>query len=117
MKTDELHYKSTGGKDYNSNEYSLPIVFLRDIHEGNLSLEDADDEQRNFSAILKNLDKGKKQLKNNFLSNLGLLFNAREKVLNNFKSRLFSIKNLDKFKHVKLHLSQQKNQLNTKNLN
>ena len=31
-----------------------------------------------------------------FSSNLGLLFNAREKVLNNFKSRLFPIKNLDK---------------------
>ena len=31
-----------------------------------------------------------------FLNNLVLLFSAREKVLNNFKSRLFVIKNLDK---------------------
>ena len=31
-----------------------------------------------------------------FSSNLGLLFNAREKVINNFKSRLFPIRNLDK---------------------
>ena len=34
--------------------------------------------------------------KNIFLNNLGLLFSATEKVLNNFKSRLFPIKNLDK---------------------
>ena len=31
-----------------------------------------------------------------FLNDLGLLFSAREKVLNSFKSRLFPIKNLDK---------------------
>ena len=30
-------------------------------------MEDADDKHSNFSAKLKNLDKGKKQLKNNFL--------------------------------------------------
>ena len=34
--------------------------------------------------------------KKSFLNNLGLLFSAREKVLNSFKSRFFSIKNLDK---------------------
>ena len=31
-----------------------------------------------------------------FLNNLGLLFSAREKVRNSFKSRLFPIKNVDK---------------------
>ena len=31
-----------------------------------------------------------------FLSNLGLFFSAREKVLNSFKSRMFPIKKLDK---------------------
>ena len=30
-----------------------------------------------------------------FLKNLGLLFNTREKILDNFKSRLFPIKYLD----------------------
>ena len=34
--------------------------------------------------------------KKSFLNNLGLLFSAREKVFNNFKSRLFPVKNLDK---------------------
>ena len=37
--------------------------FLRDIHEGNSSLRDADDAQSIFAAKIKNLDKGKKQLK------------------------------------------------------
>ena len=38
-----------------------------------------------------------KQLKQPFFkSNLGLLFSARENILNNFKCRLFLIKNLDK---------------------
>ena len=37
--------------------------FLTDINEGYLSLKDADDEQSNFAAKLKNLDKVKKQLK------------------------------------------------------
>ena len=35
-------------------------------------------------------------MKKSFLNNLGLLFSAREKILNNFKRRLFPIKKLDK---------------------
>ena len=73
------------------------ILFLRNIHEGHLSLNDADDEQSNFAAKLNNLDKGKKTIKKGFfINNLGLLFRDREKVLNNFKTRLFPIKNLHK---------------------
>ena len=53
-------------------------------------MEDADDEQSNYDAKLKNLDK------ECFLNKLGLLFSAREKVLNNFKTKLFPIKKLDK---------------------
>ena len=97
IKTDELHYKSKRRKFYNFNKYSLPIVFLGDIHEGHLLLKDSNDEESNFAAKIKNLDKGKKQLKKNFFkNNLGLLFSARKKFLNNIKSRLFRIKNLDK---------------------
>ena len=73
----------------------MSIVFLRDIHEGHLSLKDADDGQRNFAAKIKNLDKGKKAIEKK-LNNLGLLFSAKENVLNNFKSRLFPKKKLEK---------------------
>ena len=36
------------------------LYFLRDIHEGHLSLKNTDDEEINFAAKLTNLDKGKK---------------------------------------------------------
>ena len=62
IKTDELHYKSKRRNVYNLNKYSLPIVFLIDIHEGHLSLEDTDDEQSSFAAKSNNLDKGKKTI-------------------------------------------------------
>ena len=44
-----------------------------------------------------NDEKVQKHLKNSiFLKKLELLFNIREKILDNFKSRLFPIKHLDK---------------------
>ena len=65
IKIDELHYKSKRRKVYNFNKYSLLIVFLRDIHEGHLSLED-DGHQSNFAAKLKNLDNSKKRIEKQF---------------------------------------------------
>ena len=41
IKIDYLYYKWKLRKIYNLTEYFLPIVYLRDIHEGCLSLEDA----------------------------------------------------------------------------
>ena len=57
IKANELHYKSKCRKVRNFSKYSLPTVFLRDILEGHLSLEDTDEEQINFATKLKNLDK------------------------------------------------------------
>ena len=46
---------------------------------------------------MKNLDKGKKSIeKEFFLNNTRLFFSAREKVINNFKSRLFPVKKVEK---------------------
>ena len=61
--------------------------FLRDIHEGCLSLEGAENKQNNLATELKTFDKGIKTIEK---------FGARVKVLNNFKSRLFTTRNLDK---------------------
>ena len=58
IKTVELNCKPKFRKVYNFGEYSLPIAFLGNTHEGYLSLQDADDKLRNFAAKLKNLDKG-----------------------------------------------------------
>ena len=97
IKKDDLNYQLKHGKTYNFGKYLLPIASLRDIHEGYLSLENADLKQSNFAIELKMLKKIQKHLKESlFLYNLGLLLREREKVLNSFKSRLFPIKNLDK---------------------
>ena len=59
IKTDNLRYRSKSRKVYNFSKYSLAIVFLRDIHEGHLSLKDADEKQSNFAAKITNLDNSK----------------------------------------------------------
>ena len=63
IKTDNLHYKSKSRKVC---EYCLPVVFLRDIHERDLSLKDADDDQSNFAAKIKVKKTKKNQLKKVF---------------------------------------------------
>ena len=90
--------KSKGRKVHSFNEYYLSFVF-KTIHEGHLSLEDTDDEQSNLIAQKQNLDKGKKIREKEFSWNkLRLLFDAREKVLNNFKNRSFLKKKKKKVK-------------------
>ena len=49
-------------KPYNFSKNSLPVVFLRDIHEGHLSIEGADNKQNNFANELKNFDKNTKHV-------------------------------------------------------
>ena len=41
----------------NFSQYSPPIVFLRDIHKGHLSIEKADNKQSNFTNE-RSFDKG-----------------------------------------------------------
>ena len=53
--------------------------------------------QNYFVTELKKFDKSIKTIeKRSFLSNLGLFFSSREKVLNNFRSKLIPIRILDK---------------------
>ena len=95
VKKDDLKYRSERAKML-VNIHHL-VFFLRDIHNGYLSLEKTDNKQSNFVNELKNFERGTKTLeKRSFLDNLGLLFSAREKLLDNFQSRLFPMKKLDK---------------------
>ena len=66
IKTDDLYYKSKRRKNYNFTEYSLSIVFLRDIGEGYLLLKDADDEETKFPKKLKSIDKCVKSIKKSY---------------------------------------------------
>ena len=95
INTDQLYYKSKQ-KNYNFTEYFLAIIFSKDIHEGYLSLKNADDEQSKFANKWKNIVKGVKSVaKKLFLSNIELFFSARQNVLNNFRNRLVPLKNLE----------------------
>ena len=75
------------------------LIDFVDLSDANLNYvtfpqTNADNEQNNLTNILKNTDKGIKSVeKELFLSNIGLFYTARGKVLNNFKNRLFQIKN------------------------
>ena len=60
------------------------LLFFKENTWRNYSKEKADKKQSNFANELKNFDKG---IKKYFWNNLGLLFVARENVLNNFSSR------------------------------
>ena len=62
IKKDKLNYKPKREKTYTLGKYSLPIIFLRYIHAGYLSLENDDHRQSNFAFELKNFEKGTKTL-------------------------------------------------------
>ena len=66
IEIDNLREISKSRRVYNFSEYSLPIVFLRGIHERHLSWKDADDEQSIFAAKIKYLDKSEKTIENEF---------------------------------------------------
>ena len=65
------------------------------MHEGYLSLKDADKKQSNFATELKNFDKGIKTIETSLFDQLRIFFSAGEKCLNNFKATLFPIQNSD----------------------
>ena len=74
-------------------------VFLRDIHEGNLSLKDADIKQNHLINELRNMQKSKIAVEEiSFLKN-SLFISTREKILNNFKGKIFLTKNFNQ--HLK----------------
>ena len=64
----------------------ITYLFLRDIHEGILSTEDAFREQGNSFCKLKNTKKAKYQMTKKFFWKRKIFLNAREKVLKGFKS-------------------------------
>ena len=87
-------------------------MFSRDIYEGKITLKEADEDQSNSLEDIKNFrDKTKsqtdkkKQEKEIVLKNLKIFFDARERLLDGFASKIFLIKskgsdllNNDRFK-------------------
>ena len=64
--------------------------FSRDIHEGYLSLQHADDEQKTFTNILRIIDKVAKSIeKKSFVSNIALFLLQEKKFLKTLKTNYF----------------------------
>ena len=60
IKLNELGYRTKkNGRNCDFSKYSLPVVFLRDIHEGVLEIKDPDKEQSKLSCLLNNVKKKK----------------------------------------------------------
>ena len=74
--------------NYGFNQNSVPMVFLRIIYNGKLSLREADQEQYEFANELKNLEKIYKKnffkMQDNFLK--------EGKILNAFIGDIFPVK-------------------------
>ena len=65
MKYNLADYKSRSRKNCNFSKISLIIIFLRNIHTGVLSIEDANREQSQEFKELSCINKGQKQSKTN----------------------------------------------------
>ena len=84
---------------YSFQNFQTIKTFGRDIYSGKITLKDADEDQAsllveimNFKKKAKPQDPEKKEEKKDVLENLYNFFERREKVLNAFDSRIFSIK-------------------------
>ena len=94
---EELVYKATE-YTYDFRDFITIRTFSRDIYEGIITLEEADNDQSNLLNEIRNFkdktrpqnDKKKKE-KEIVLKNLYNFFEAREKVLNGFSSKAFLV--------------------------
>ena len=98
MQTEKLIYK-TNQYTYSFENFQTIKTFGRDICEGKIIIEEADEYQANllveimnFKKNTKSRNRGKKQEKEIVLKNLYDFWQGREKVLNAFESKTFLTK-------------------------
>ena len=98
MQTEKLFYKSDKNK-YNFKNFQTIRTFGKDIYEGKITFEKADEYQSNLvekinDSIKKTKPKNeeKKREKENVKKKLYYFYTGREMVLNGFKSKLFLTK-------------------------
>ena len=92
-------YEYLTGEDILPWNFRTIRTFHRDIYEGKITLEEANEDQSsllneilNFKNKARPQNEKKKQEKEIFLKNLRNFFDGREKVLNTFASKIFLIK-------------------------
>ena len=84
---------------YDFRNFKTIRTFGRDIYDGKIALEEADEDQSNLIDEIENFNKKtrpqkdeEKQEEKNVLKNLYNFYDVREKVLNGFNSKIFVIK-------------------------
>ena len=97
---EKLVYDS-GKYTYDFRMFNTIRIFVEDLYEGKITLEEADEDQSDLTDMINEFTKqtrrrnsGKKQEKKTVTKSLHNFLNAREKVLNGFKSKLFLIKSI-----------------------
>ena len=109
IKLGDLEYTAKRRK-HSFSKHALHISFLRDIHQENSSIEDADTEKSQLFNKLKSMGIGKIPVdKWSFLDNVKFL-SGREKILNNYKIKIFPINIQRKFQNLNQHHNQYQNQ-------
>ena len=98
IQTEKLIYK-TNEYTYSFKNFQTIKTFGRDIYEGKITIEEANEYQTDLLAEIMNFRKNtkprsqeKKQEKEIVLKNLYNFFEGREKILDAFESKIFSIK-------------------------
>ena len=72
----------TSGKKYQFDEVKDPLVFLKEIKEGRISIQEAKNIQKEFNKQLNFLRQGNKnQEQRQALNNINNLYNARDMVI------------------------------------
>ena len=88
LKLDDLEHTKNRGKHYNFSKYSLPIIFLRNIHKENLPLEDAIKEQSQLINKFKGMGKGNITVeKRSFIKNSRLCLGEKRSFLVTLKAK------------------------------
>ena len=73
----------SSGEEFEYDETEDPILFLNDIKEGKISIEQAKNMQEEYKKYLNKIRKGNKTTRQKqFINNMDILFNARDRVIN-----------------------------------
>ena len=93
----ELVCTKTDGTKYNFNIFALPLKFIEKIHNYEITLDEAMDNQEKLEKLVIRLENygaksNKKEEKNKVLESAIKLFNARENIVGYFKKGIFPFK-------------------------
>ena len=98
---DNLKYVvERSGDEYSFNKIKDPIALLNDIKKGKISLEEANEKQKDYYNYLNTIRKGNKRAnQKRFLVNINIFINARDnaiKFIEDYSSMILEVKKTGK---------------------